>query len=161
MSSDKTEQPTAKKKREARRDGNLARSPEVVAWAQMLAAGVLLPASFSRGTHSLHQVMTQVAAAITRPDADASVRLLGSALTGGLLAIAPLALGMVAIGLVGNFAQTGFAISGKALKPKFAVPMHYGFYPGVGVAADGERFKKAAAPIEVKVFKPVHPFANP
>ena len=48
----------------------------------------------------------------------------------------------------------------KALKPKFAVPMHYGFYPGVGVAADGERFKKAAAPIEVKVFEPVHPFAN-
>jgi L-ascorbate metabolism protein UlaG (beta-lactamase superfamily) len=48
----------------------------------------------------------------------------------------------------------------KALKPKFAVPMHYGFYPGVGVAGDGDRFKKAASPIEVKVFKPVHPFAN-
>ena len=38
MSSDKTEQPTAKRKREARRDGNLARSIEVVVWAQMLAA---------------------------------------------------------------------------------------------------------------------------
>ena len=48
----------------------------------------------------------------------------------------------------------------KALKPKIAVPMHYGFYPGVGVGADGERFKKAASPIEVKVFTPVHPFAN-
>jgi len=57
MSSDKTEQPTAKRKREARRDGNLARSPEVVAWVQMLAAGVLLPASFSLGTHALRQVM--------------------------------------------------------------------------------------------------------
>jgi flagellar biosynthetic protein FlhB len=119
MSSDKTEQPTAKKKREARRDGNLARSSEVVAWAQMLAAGVLLPASFSLGTRSLRQVMVQVGVAIARPDVDASLRLMGTALTGGLLAIAPLALGMVAIGLVGNFAQTGFAISGKALKPKF------------------------------------------
>jgi L-ascorbate metabolism protein UlaG (beta-lactamase superfamily) len=48
----------------------------------------------------------------------------------------------------------------KALRPKIAVPMHYGFYPGVGVPADGERFKKAAAPVEVKVFTPVHPFAN-
>src|SRR5947209_1086261 len=48
----------------------------------------------------------------------------------------------------------------KPVKPKFAVPMHYGFYPGVGVAGDGERFKKAASPVEVKVFKPVHPFAN-
>ena len=48
----------------------------------------------------------------------------------------------------------------KALKPKTAVPMHYGFYEGVGVGADGERFKKAASPIEVRVFTPVHPFAN-
>jgi len=119
MSSDKTEQPTAKRKREARRDGNLARSPEVVAWAQMLAAGVLLPASFSLGTNSLRQVMTQVGVAVSHPDADSAVRLLGTALKGGLLALAPLALGMVVIGLIGNFAQTGFAISGKALRPKF------------------------------------------
>ena len=117
--SDKTEQPTAKRKREARRDGNLARSPEVVVWAQMLAAGVLLPASYSLGWHSLQGVMNQVGAAIVHPDVDASVHLLGSALVGGLVAIAPLALGMVAIGLIGNFAQTGFAVSGKALKPKF------------------------------------------
>ena len=119
MSSDKTEQPTAKRKREARRDGNLARSSEVVAWVQMLAAGVLLPASFGLGTRALRQVMVQVGVAISRPDADSAVRLLGTALTGGVLAIAPLALGMVAIGLIGNFAQTGFAFSGKALKPKF------------------------------------------
>ena len=119
MSSDKTEQPTAKRKREARRDGNLARSNEIVVWAQMLAAGVLLPASFSLGRNSLRQVMTQVGVAIARPDTDVAIHLLGSALTNGLLAVAPLAGGMVAIGLVGNFAQTGFAISGKALKPKF------------------------------------------
>ena len=119
MSSDKTEQPTAKRKREARRDGNLARSPEVVAWTQMLAAGVLLPASFSLGTDALRQVMSQVGVAVSRPDADAAFRLLGSALRSGMLALAPLAVGMVAIGLVGNFAQTGFALSGKALKPKF------------------------------------------
>ena len=48
----------------------------------------------------------------------------------------------------------------KAMKPKLAVPMHYGFFPGVGVAGDGERFKKAAAPVEVTVMKPVQPFAN-
>ena len=119
MSSDKTEQPTAKKKREARRDGNLARSTEVVAWAQMLAAGVLLPASYSLGTRSLRQVMHQVGVLVSRLDPDAALHLLGTAVTGGLLATAPLALGMVVIGLVGNFAQIGFAFSGKALRPKF------------------------------------------
>ena len=48
----------------------------------------------------------------------------------------------------------------KAMKPKLAVPMHFGFYPGVGVAADGERFKKAAAGVEVQVLKPVNDFVN-
>jgi flagellar biosynthetic protein FlhB len=119
MSSDKTEQPTAKRKREARRDGNLARSTEVVVWAQMLAAAFLLPACLGLGIGSLRQVMLQVGVLVSRPDADAAVRLLGTGLTKGVLAIAPLALGMVAIGLVGNFAQTGFAFSGKALRPQF------------------------------------------
>ncbi len=119
MSSDKTEQPTAKRKREARRDGNLARSSELVTWAQMLAAAFLLPACLGLGVRSLRQVMHQVGVLVSRPDPDAAVGLLGSGLLGGLLAIAPLALGMVAIGLIGNFAQTGFAFSGKALRPKF------------------------------------------
>lgn len=48
----------------------------------------------------------------------------------------------------------------KAMKPKMAVPMHYGFYPGVGVAGDGERFKRAASGVDVTVLTPVNPFAN-
>jgi L-ascorbate metabolism protein UlaG (beta-lactamase superfamily) len=48
----------------------------------------------------------------------------------------------------------------KAMKPKLAVPMHFGFFPGVGVPSDGERFKKAAAPVDVTVMKPFNPFKN-
>ena len=48
----------------------------------------------------------------------------------------------------------------KAMKPKLAVPMHFGFFPGVGVPSDGERFMKAASPIEVTVMKPRNPFKN-
>ncbi|HEU5448149.1 MAG TPA: EscU/YscU/HrcU family type III secretion system export apparatus switch protein [Acidimicrobiia bacterium] len=120
MSSDKTEQPTAKRKREARRDGNLARSTEVVVWAQMLAAAFLLPACLGLGMQSLRQVMYQVGVLVSQPDPEAAVRLMSTGVTRGLLAIAPLALGMVAIGLIGNFAQTGLAFSGKALRPQFS-----------------------------------------
>jgi flagellar biosynthesis protein FlhB len=119
MASDKTEAPTAKRKRETRRDGTLARSPEVVTWAQMLAAGILIPISVGHGTKAMSGVMNQVSVEIAKPDANTAVHLLGTALSGGLLAVAPLAFGMMAIGLVGNFAQTGLALSGKALKPKF------------------------------------------
>lgn len=48
----------------------------------------------------------------------------------------------------------------KAMKPKMAVPMHYGFYPGVGVAGDGARFKKAASGVDVTVLTPVNAFVN-
>ena len=119
MPSDKTEAPTAKRKREARRDGTLARSGEIVIWAQMLAAGILIPLSVGQGARTMTGVMNQVGIEVARPDASSAVHLLGTALSSGILAIAPLAFGMMAIGLVGNFAQTGLALSGKALKPKF------------------------------------------
>lgn len=44
----------------------------------------------------------------------------------------------------------------KALGPKLAVPMHYGFV--VGVPGDAERFKAAAAPVEVQILTPDNPF---
>lgn len=48
----------------------------------------------------------------------------------------------------------------RAMRPKLAVPMHYGFYPGVGVEADGDRFKKAASGVDVAILKPVNAFQN-
>lgn len=62
----------------------------------------------------------------------------------------------------GGFVMTVDEAAGlaKAMKPKLAVPMHFGFYPGVGVAGDGDRFKKAASPIEVTVMKPMNAFKS-
>jgi L-ascorbate metabolism protein UlaG (beta-lactamase superfamily) len=48
----------------------------------------------------------------------------------------------------------------KVLQPQLAVPMHYGFFPGVGVASDGEAFRAAADPVKVEVLTPENPFAN-
>ena len=47
----------------------------------------------------------------------------------------------------------------KAMSPQLAVPMHYGFFPGVGEEADGERFREAADPVKVEVLRPMNPFA--
>lgn len=46
----------------------------------------------------------------------------------------------------------------KAIRPKVAVPMHFGFV--VGTAADGERFKKEASPVQVHVFTPQVSFVH-
>jgi len=44
----------------------------------------------------------------------------------------------------------------KKIRPQLAVPNHYGFV--VGVASDGEKFAKEAAPIKVEIMKPVNAF---
>lgn len=44
----------------------------------------------------------------------------------------------------------------KAIAPKLAVPMHFGFV--VGSPSEGVRFRDAAAPIPVEIMSPEHPF---
>jgi len=44
----------------------------------------------------------------------------------------------------------------RKIRPQLAVPNHYGFV--VGVASDGERFAREAAPVKVEIMKPVNAF---
>lgn len=44
----------------------------------------------------------------------------------------------------------------RAIGPRIAVPMHYGFV--VGSPSDAARFRTAAAPVAVEELEPVHPF---
>jgi len=44
----------------------------------------------------------------------------------------------------------------RAISPRLAVPMHYGFV--VGSPSDAERFAKEADPVKVETLTPVHPF---
>jgi len=44
----------------------------------------------------------------------------------------------------------------KAIDPKLAVPIHFGFV--VGSPSQGARFRDGAAPVPVQIMSPVHPF---
>ena len=47
----------------------------------------------------------------------------------------------------------------RAMGPKLAVPMHFGFV--VGSPSDADRFREAAAPVPVEVLTPTSPFERP
>jgi L-ascorbate metabolism protein UlaG (beta-lactamase superfamily) len=47
----------------------------------------------------------------------------------------------------------------RAIAPRLAVPMHFGFV--VGSASDAERFRVAATPVTVETMTPVNPFERP
>lgn len=119
MSSDKTEKPTPKKKRESRREGKIARSQDVVAWAAVLVATYLLGATIASTGHLLQDVMRRSQRAIQLHDTRSAMAVFGAALRGALVAAAPLIGGLVAVGLVGNIAQVGWAPTTKTLAPKF------------------------------------------
>jgi flagellar biosynthetic protein FlhB len=116
---ERTEEPTAKRKREARLDGQLARSTELVAWSQLLAASLLIRLSVSLGGRSLLGLMDQMEKAAARPEPATALRLLGMGARSVALGVAPLGAGMFVLGIVGNLAQIGLAFSPRALKPKW------------------------------------------
>ncbi|MEM7681092.1 MAG: flagellar biosynthesis protein FlhB [Planctomycetota bacterium] len=120
---EKTEEATPRKRSEARRDGNLARSTDLTA-AVMLLAGVLLLALFGQrvleGMARPVRVMLSGGFAENRTVID-SLSGLGWALA-HLMAwsVGPLMLSVAAVALLGSLGQVGLLLTGKPLVPKFS-----------------------------------------
>ena len=115
--SDRTEAPTPKRKRDARKKGQIAKSPDLVTWLQVLVATYAISTTMSMGYKTLQDTMDGVSRLTTTPDTRGATQLLGTALFGGLLAVAPLCGFLLLTALVANFAQTGLAITPRKLKP--------------------------------------------
>lgn len=115
---EKTEAPTPKKKKDARKKGQIPKSAELGTWAQMLVATVLLRHVLTTGWRVFGDLFERLPAAIAEPHTGVALALLGEAARGGAVTVAPLALGLVAVGIIGNLAQVGFVASAHAMKPK-------------------------------------------
>jgi flagellar biosynthetic protein FlhB len=116
---DKTEAPTPKKKRDARKKGQIAKSNELVLWSQMLGVSIVLPSSIGAAGGALRDITIRMGHLIERPDRDQALTLLSSGMLQTMLAVMPVSLVVLAIGLVGHLGQTGLLLSGEGLKPKF------------------------------------------
>jgi flagellar biosynthetic protein FlhB len=116
---DKTEAPTPKKKREARKKGQIARSNDLVMWAQLFAVSIFLPGAIGGAGSALQDVVTRMGHLIERPDRDQGLTLLTSGTVQVMLAVLPVSLVVAGVGLVGHLGQTGLLLSSEGLKPKF------------------------------------------
>jgi flagellar biosynthesis protein FlhB len=114
----KTEKPTPKRKKDARKQGQIAKSPDIAGWVIILASSYLMPATFERVTASLEEVMRRFTDIAVNPDPKAAVEALGIGLTGAFNALIPLLGFSAIIGLVTTLAQVGFVFSGKTITPK-------------------------------------------
>jgi flagellar biosynthetic protein FlhB len=116
---DKTEAPTPRRREEARRRGQVAKSVEVNTAVVLLLGFYVFNADGSRFATSLSTLMQRSFGSLAAADFT-----LDTVRSGGLTvialalqAIAPLVVGVMVAGVIANVAQVGFMFSEEALKP--------------------------------------------
>ena len=90
---DKTEKATPRKRKEARREGRMPRSPDIGAWLSLLVIAMLLPHSMRSATNLFRRLMTESTAGFQDPTAATARRVLSDGLSGLAGVLAPLAIG--------------------------------------------------------------------
>lgn len=123
-SGERTEAPTPKKLAESRKEGQVARTPDLGAWLGILAATLIVPgllgALMDRSISLLHRAIKLVA----EPDTALAMTLLRDAALDGALVLAPLVITLPVIALFAGVVQGGLHIATKNLKlqPKRSTP---------------------------------------
>jgi flagellar biosynthetic protein FlhB len=104
---DKTEAPTPKRKAKARKQGQVARSRDLVGWLGVLLATYLLPSTVSRGSSMGRELIAQVRQVALDPSPEKMLSTTNGALLGVISLLGPLLAGIVLLVIVGNIAQAG------------------------------------------------------
>ena len=120
MANDKTEKATPKRRAEARRKGQVAKSQDlggaVVMLASLLSLSALGPAAWNR----MRDAMLNSLALVSTPDVVSQQgigRVLSSAMTDAALAVLPIAMVCMVAGVVTGVLQVGWKPSTQVLKP--------------------------------------------
>jgi flagellar biosynthetic protein FlhB len=122
----KTEKPTPKRKKDARKKGQVARSPEIGGWFSLLVVTMVLPVAFGAAERRIVALEAQGAIVMARPSIPGALGVLGTGLADALFIILPLAGTIAVIGLIASIAQVGFVFSAKGITPQFSKlnPVH-------------------------------------
>jgi flagellar biosynthetic protein FlhB len=119
---DKTEKPTPKRRQQARKEGQVARSMDMNGAVVLLTSLMALSAMAPKMIQGLKDMMTTTLLTIRTPDVvtkDGLGPIVAQNTQTMLKVIAPIALTCLAAGLIVNVAQVRWAPSAKPLKPNF------------------------------------------
>jgi flagellar biosynthetic protein FlhB len=118
--SDKTEKATPKRRKEARQEGQIARSQDLYGWIAMLVATFVVPPLVGGVGAALGDGMQEMRRVIARPDEAVMLEVAGSIVVGVSGAVALFLVVAFALAVIVNLGQVGFVLSTKALKPKLS-----------------------------------------
>lgn len=118
---DKTEQPTPKRMREAREEGNIFQSRDIVTVAVLLAATLVLRGRIGGIRTALRAFLMEILQDMKQdPSTVLSSHLAISLLRAAAVSALPIALAVAVIEIVSAGIQTRFNFAKKALRPKFS-----------------------------------------
>jgi flagellar biosynthetic protein FlhB len=119
-SGEKTEKPTPKRRKESRKEGQVARTQELGGWASMLVIGMAMPALLSHELGALQQIMRTSLTVGDSASTELALKLLGDAAEHVFLSLVILGSAVMLIGVASAVAQGGFYLATKTLKPKWS-----------------------------------------
>ena len=116
----KTEKPTPQRLQEARSQGQIARSQDLVAWASIFATFSILQMSVGRAASFLQKSVDEMAKLIEKPDVATAMAFAGKSVKDGFIAIAPLMIAFMVLVIIGHLLQVKIIFTLKAMKPSWA-----------------------------------------
>ncbi|WP_122818397.1 EscU/YscU/HrcU family type III secretion system export apparatus switch protein [Nocardioides pantholopis] len=114
---EKTEKPTPKRLKEARKEGNVARTQELGAWGALLLVSLVVPLMVKHEASAMAALFERCLRSIEDPSVPAAFELF---LEGGkhmLISVVVLGSGIMLVGVAGALAQGGFFLATKRVKP--------------------------------------------
>jgi flagellar biosynthesis protein FlhB len=119
VSGEKTEKPTPQRKKKAISEGQVARTPDLGAWAGMLVASFLVPRALGSAMDNATQLFRQGLNLADDPNPERALELFQQGLGAIATAVAPLAIGLLILGVAASAAQGGIHFPAKMFMPKF------------------------------------------
>jgi flagellar biosynthetic protein FlhB len=117
---ERTEKPTAKRKGDAKRKGQVAKSVDVGAWLVMLVGSMLVPSLFRKGETTITGLVGLSQNVMVNPTPAGAVSVLEQGLKDVLTLVLPVVCVFAVTGVVANVAQTGLILSLQGAKPKWS-----------------------------------------
>lgn len=117
---DKTEKPTAKRKSKARKEGQVAKTPELAGWLSVLVVTSLLPTLMRDATSRVTGVFGQATQVMGHPSSGAALGVFELGLQQALYGLLPIVGLIGGVSLVANVAQTRGLVSFGRIKPKWS-----------------------------------------
>ena len=119
MSGERTEAPTPKKLKEARREGRIARSSDIGAWTGVLGAALVLPLVIGHGRDAMIGLIGRWPAVFADPDPASAQTMLGSGFASIASVVWPLGAVGVVVAVAAGAAQGGLHLATTSAKPQF------------------------------------------